>query len=312
MTSPIARTKQLVARVQQYRAVSFGMFVSKRYTSGQVGPLTAAFAYYWIFALPPLILLITMFAAAVNALTDVSVVEQLREFITDHVPEEMQGFLNTVVDQGIAQVGGGIASLGVIITAAVALWSASSAVGILLVGFNRAYAVEETRSYFRRRTLLILLTIALVVFINVAFILLIFGERIANWLDKHIDLSDSFLEFWDYARIPFALFCLAVIVVSLYWFGPNVRQPLRQILWGSAFTTLGLVILFYGFGLYIQFANPESAYGLVGGVILLLLLLKWAGMVFFLGAIINSIKLERAGGRKGLFLEGPGMLIVNQ
>lgn len=312
MKSPVARIEEISKRAREFRAVSFGMFIGKRYTSGQISPLTAAFAYFWIFAIPPLLLLIAMIAAAVNALTDVSLVDKLKEVIAEHVPEALQGTLNLAVDRGIAEVNGGVASLGVVITLLVALWSASSAVGILLVGFNRAYAVEETRSYIHKRSLQVLLTVALVIFINVAFILLIFGERLGNWLFEYFDLSDTFLTIWNYARWPFALLCLALILFVLYWTGPNVQQPVRQILWGTGFTTLGLLVLFLGLGLYVQFADPESAYGLVGGVILLLLLLKWAGMVFFLGAIINSVSLERAGGRGGQFLDGPGMIIANQ
>lgn len=312
MNTPDAEPASLFARIKNARPVSFGMRVYERYRTQQLPPLTASFAYFWVFALPPLILLIVMIAALLNRITDLDITERLRDQIIQHAPQNMQALLLDLVDTFLGQVSGETASVAVIIAAGVALWSASGAINILIIGFNRAYAVVDSRSMVRRRLKTLALTIAFVLFINLSFVLIIFGERIGRWVTDWLGMSNSFEVFWDFSRIPIAIAGIALILAVLYWAGPDVDQPFRLITPGSLFAALGWLALLGGFGLYLAYANPGSAYGAVGSVIVLLMFLKLSGTIFFLGAVINAIRLEDESNRSAAALREPAMAAVNQ
>ena len=248
-----------------------------------------AFAYLWLFAIPALLILIVMVAALLNQATSVPVVENLRDMIHDQAPFATRQLLLDQVDAAVIRVGSSVASLGAILTAIVAIWSSSGAVGILMRGFNRAYDVQETRSLIHRRSITVALTLLLVVFTNLAIVLLIFGQRLGNWLAGKFGLGTKFDTAWNIARWPFAVVGIMFVLALLYWSGPNVRQSFRWVSPGSVFATVLWLGVVAGFGVYLTLANPGNAYGVLGSIIVLLVFLNFTGVVFFLGAEVNAV-----------------------
>jgi uncharacterized BrkB/YihY/UPF0761 family membrane protein len=147
----------------------------KKIGADQVTTMSGAFAYAWTFSIPPLILLTVLFAALLNEVTNVPVVENMQDAIKKHAPADTQEMLLRMVDNAVAKVGGNTASVGVIVTAILALWAASSAIGVLITGFNRAYDVEEDRSFLKKKGVQLGLTLMLVLFVNAVVALLVFG-----------------------------------------------------------------------------------------------------------------------------------------
>ena len=255
----------------------------------KVTTLAAAFAYHTVFAIPALLILTVTIAALVNRATDVQVAERLRDVIRDRAPAETTDLLNSIVDNAIAKVGGGGASLGMLLTALLALWSGSNAVGALVDAFNRAYDVEEGRPFVRKKLLTLGLTLLLALSVNLAFVLLVFGRRIGHWVADRAGLGSAFDVLWNLARWPAAIAAVALVLALLYYAGPNVEQSFRWASPGSVLATALWLLATAGFGLYLRFSNPGSAYGLVGSVLVLLFFLYVTGIVFLLGAELNAL-----------------------
>lgn len=255
----------------------------------RVTTLAAAFAYHTIFAIPALIILTVTVAALLNQITDIRVVENLRELIQDRAPADTRVLLNSIVDNAIAKVDGGGASLGTLFTAVLALWSGSNAVGSLIESFNRAYDVEEGRPFLKKKVVTLVLTLLLALFVNLAFVLLVFGQRIGQWLADQAGLGSAFDIVWNLLRWPVAIAAVGLILAVLYYAGPNVEQSFRWASPGSILATVLWLLATAGFGLYLQFSNPGSAYGLVGSVLVLLFFLYMTGIVFLLGAELNAL-----------------------
>jgi membrane protein len=193
------------------------------------------------------------------------------------------------VDNAIAQVSGGGASLAVLLTALLALWSGSNAVNALVESFNLAYGVEEGRPFLRKKALVLGLTLMLALLINLAFVLLVFGQRIGSWIADKAGLGPAFDLTWNIARWPLAIAAIAFILAVLYYAGPNVEQSFRWISPGSLFATLLWLIATAGFGIYLRFSNPGSAYGVLGSVLVLLFYLYVTGIIFLIGAELNAL-----------------------
>jgi membrane protein len=291
--SPGSTLSQLKADFSRYSPKELAKKIWGKFSDDEITTLATAFAYHWVFAIPPLLILIVMIAALINSVTSVQVVESLRDLINERAPADSRLLLNDLVDNAIAQVGGNVASLGAVATAVVALWAASNGVALLILGFNRAYDVEEDRPFIRKKLITIGLTLALVLFINVAFALLVFGRQIGEWVADWVGLGSAFDLAWSIARWPVAIVGIMLLLAVLYWAGPNVNQPFRWVSLGSAVATVLWLALVAGFGLYLTIADPGSAWGVVGSVIVLLLFLNFSGIIFFIGAEISGI-LHRA------------------
>jgi membrane protein len=284
---------KLKADFSRYSPKELAKRIWGKFSDDEITTLSTSFAYHWVFALPPLLILIVMIAALLNSVYDVPVVENLRDTINERAPADSRPLLHDLVDNAVAQVGGNVASLSAIVTGIVALWAASNSVSILVKGFNRAYDVEDERPFVRKKLITIGLTLALVLFINLAIALLVFGEQLGSWIANQFGLGSAFDTTWSFARWPIAIAGIMLLLAVLYWKGPNVDQPFRWVSLGSAVATVLWLILVAGFGLYLSVADPASAWGVVGSVIVLLLFLNFTGIIFFLGAEISGI-LHRA------------------
>jgi membrane protein len=257
--------------------------------SDEVTTLSTSFAYFWAFAIPPLLLLIVMTAAILNRATSVPVVENLRQMIRERAPLQTRQVFLDLVDNAVVRVGDNVVGIGALGTAALALWSGSGAVGILIKGFNRAYGVEETRPFLHRRALNLGLTLLLVFFTNLAFGLLVFGQRLGDWTAGQFGLGSIFDTIWNIGRWPFSILGIMLVLALLYWSGPNVRQPFRWVSPGSIAATVLWLLVIAGFGFYLKISNAGSSYGVVGSVIVLLVFLNFTGITFFLGAEVNAV-----------------------
>jgi membrane protein len=255
----------------------------------RVTTLAAAFAYFTVFAIPALIILSVTIAAIVNDVTNVKVTENLRELIAERAPADTKDLLNSIVDNAIAKVGSG-ASFGAIFAALLALWAGSAAVGALMESFNVAYGVEkDSRSFLRKKGVTLGLTLLLAIFINLAFVLLVFGERIGQWIADKAGLGTAFDVTWTLLRWPVSIAAIAVILAVLYYAGPDIEQSFRWISPGSVFATVLWLLATALVGIYVAFSNPGSAYGVVGSVLVLLFFLYITGIIFILGAELNAV-----------------------
>jgi membrane protein len=276
--------------------VPFLKSIGQRFGKHEISTLSTSFAYFWTFAIPPLLILATMIGVLIDKATDVEIVSRLRDLIDERASEEFKPLLLKLLDQAVVKVGSGAASVGVLLTVVLALWSASSAIGILMLGFNRAYEVSETRSWLHKKGLALGLTLALVAMVNVAFFLLVFGERLGTKIADWLGMGSVFTTLWQLARWPVAIFGMMFVLSLLYWAGPNVQRPFRLLTAGAILATVLWLVLVAGFGIYLSFSNPGSAYGVAGSVIVLLIFLNLTGIVFFMGAEIDAAVSDANGG----------------
>lgn len=263
--------------------------VFAEFQSDDVTGLAAEVAYHLIFSLAPLLIFMISMAAVVDTFTGVDVAGQLEDLITENAPSDIQAVLIPIVQDAIANADGGVASFGALSSALLALWAGSNALGALMKAFNRAYDVEEERPLVKKKLVSIGLTVMLGLFVNVAFVLFVFGGDIGAWIADWFGLGSVFDWVWNISRYPIAFILIAFLLALLYYFGPNVEQSFAWISAGSIIATFLWVAVVFGFQIYLTFSNPGSAYGTFGSIIVLLFFLYVTSIVFLLGAEINAV-----------------------
>ena len=266
--------------------------VGKRFiTEFQRDDLTgqaAEVAYHLIFAIPPLMILVVMAAALLNQYSHLAVVSSLHGFVDKHAPATTIPVLDSVIDNAVGKVGGGAASLGAASTALIALWSGSNAISSFMKAFNRAYDVDEARSFIKKKLVALGLTLALIVVIILAFALFVFGRQIGVWIADQVGVGSAFSLAWSIGRWPAGVILMMLLLTFLYYLGPNVEQSFRWITVGSIVATLLWIVAIFGFKLYLAISNPGSTYGAFGGLIVFLFFLYITSLIFIIGAELNA------------------------
>lgn len=132
----------------------------------------------------------------------------LQEYLPPNTQDLIQNNVQQVIDGG----GGGLLSFSIIGT----IWSASVGVNALLRSFNRAYEIEETRSFIVARTLSIGLTLLVLFLIAVALMIPVFGRVLGENVFGMIGLSEQFVEVWFIIRWILTALILIVVLTILF------------------------------------------------------------------------------------------------
>jgi len=281
---------------QSLRTIPFkdlGKRFVAEFQSDDLPGMAAEIAYHLVFAIPPILILLVTGAAVLNTFTAIPVVENLRSIVDQRAPTDLKSVFDSVINTAIDQTSGGAASIGAIVTALIALWSASNAVSSLMKGLNRTFDVVEERPLLKKKLLSLGLTVLFLVLFNAAFVLFVFGRQLGAWVADRIGLGVVFNVVWNIARWPIAVAFVMLLLALLFYLGPNVEQSFRWVSPGSIIATILWVAVVFGFKLYLAISNPGSAYGVFGALVVLLFFLYVTGLIFLIGAEINAVLQKR-------------------
>ena len=237
----------------------------KEIAADHVSTLAAQTAYYFFFSLFPLLL----FLAPILSL--VVEPEALRQTIMSRVASALPTEAASAVDLVLRNIvfaknAPGLMSLGAVLAA----WSGSNIFGALMTALNTAYDVEETRPWWKRTGLRLLMLVIGGVTMVVATVVLLGGEDVARSTGKVLGLGEGAIHLWNLLQFPLAVAVIALLAFLTYWLLPNVRQRKQHILVAALVATLLWLLATLLFRLYVQRFPPNPTYGLIGGVMILL------------------------------------------
>jgi membrane protein len=242
--------------------------------------MAAQLAYYFLFSLFPMLLVVMaiadMFAADVI---------QMLNGLAGLLPREA---LNLVTEQiGKLSEGeqGGLLTLGML----TALWSSSAAMTAIIDTLNTAYDIEEGRPWWKVRLTAIALTIGISIFIVVAFALVVAGPTLAERLADRLFLGTAFEWTWKILQWPLVFALVSGGMAIVYYYAPDAEQDWVWLTPGSIAATTLWLLASLGFKYYIaSFGGGYEAYGVIGGVMVLMLWFYLSGLVILLGAELNA------------------------
>lgn len=259
--------------------IQFMKQLVRRIIDNRLPDLSAQLAFYFLLSLFPfLIFAVTLLGFYVSA-------EDVLGLISRYVPPESMAVIEQNVRNVLDVDRGGLLSFGIIAT----IWPASHATNALIRALNEAYDVEESRPFWQARGLAVVLTFALIGVLLVALVLPVFGKAIGTFLFSLFGLSDAFLSVWNVLRWGISFVILFAVLVFLYYFAPNKRLGLQEIVVGALFATISWQFVSFAFSYFVsQFGNYSTTYGGLAGVIVLMLWFYLTGMILLVGGEINA------------------------
>lgn len=243
--------------------------------------LASQLAYYLILSFFPFIIFLITLVGFSN-LSSIEVMGALSAVLPESVYELTESIVKEVFDKQYTEL------LGVSILLAV--WTSSSAFRAVIKGVNKAYNFKETRSFIRRSIISMLSILALAIILILALSMLVFGGVIGDYIKIILPFYKIIVLLWNMFRYAFVFILMIFIFAAIYRFTPSKRLNWREVIPGSIFSTVGWILISFGFSFYINnFSNYSRFYGSLGAVFILMTWLFLVSMIFILGVEINCV-----------------------
>jgi membrane protein len=273
-----------------------GRRVWEEFYAGSLLTHAAALSFYFLLALFPLLLfLITILGFLTDSGNEMraSLFAQLSRI----APPSASALVYATIDEVAREADGSKLSFGLI----TALWVASSGVAALGDSLNAMYGVKESRPYWRARLSSIGLTMALVVLIVSALMLMLYGGEIGEVAANYFNQGSRFLTLWSVLQVPIALFFVLFSFALIYYYAPNVYdQKWYWITPGSIAGVLLWLLASLLFRVYLRhFDSYSLTYGSLGAVVVLSLWFYLTGIAILLGGKVNA-EIENAAAKAGM------------
>jgi membrane protein len=295
---PVALSLEPTLRLWQRSGLSWRELIRRTrraYAENHFDARSAQFAYYSLLALFPLLILIL---AVVAQLPVRGVIENSLEAADRGLPVAVASLLKSQVAEIQRHTSLSLIGISVFI-----LLGAGSKVFLTLSGgLNRAYNVQETRPFWKRHGLALILTVATSLLMVVALVLMVIGPLLSSVIAaRHLDVG------WLEVLVRRGVRWLGVGAIlwiytsTVYCLGPNAKLPWYWLSPGSVLATLGWIVVSQGFRLYVEnLGKFNETYGALCGVIVLVIWLNLSGGMLLLGgqlnAVIHAAAVERARG----------------
>jgi membrane protein len=245
--------------------------------------MAAQLAYYFFFALFPTLLFVVALASYFPV---ANLIDDLFRTLGGFMPPEALQIITEQITKISGSKDTSLLSLGMLL----ALSSSSSAMIAIIDTLNRAYDVEDGRSWWKVRLSAMGLTVAVAIFILVSFALVIVGPTLATKLADWMHLGPVFEWTWKILQWPLIFALVSTAIALIYYFAPDVEQDWVWLTPGSIVATTLWLLASLGFKYYVaNWGNYTETYGLIGAVMILLLWFYISGLVILLGAELNAV-----------------------
>ena len=256
--------------------------------SDRITFIAGSLAYYAFISLLPLLLLALV---AASTFGDAGTVEALVSRATETLGEQAGVVVRDALTGAAGR--GGATVLGV----AVLLWSGLKLFRGLDIAFSEVYGAPGPESLLDqlRNAAVTLVAVGVAVAATVAV-----GALIA------LSGVGGVLEGLGGTGVVAALGTLTLVAgltvafLPLYYLLPGTDVSVREAVPGAVFAAVGWTLLQTGFRIYAENAGSYEAYGVLGGVLLLVTFLYFGGLVLLLGVVLNAVLAGRADEATGL------------
>jgi membrane protein len=259
--------------------------IAREIFEDQIPGRAAELAFYFLFALFPLLLFLTsIFAHVMGERADLRA--ELFSYLEAVIPTPgtyalVRNTLDEVIDQRGLHFGVGLF---------VALWASSQAMVAIGRVLDHAYDRTVRRAYWKAQLVALCLTLAFALLTLVALVLIFWGGGLAGLLADRLALGPIFETAWRLVQWGVALVFVVIAFELIYNFAPGAMDR-RRIFWSSPGAVAAVVLwlgVSLGFKTYLTHSSFYSwAYGSLGALIVLVLWFYLTGFAILIGGEIN-------------------------
>jgi len=244
-------------------------------------------AYFFLFSVFPLLLFLTTLLGYLAG-KDATLRWDLFWLLARISPsDDVTKLLNDTLNEITAARSGGKLYLSLL----AAVWVASNGMIAVSRTLNRACGLRETRPWWKRRLIAIVLTVFFTAQVIAALGLILYGGVIADALAGRLQDGSYLVITWHLVRWLLVPIFLLLSFEMIYNYAPNLGDAANR-QWGTPGAVTGVVLFLgasLGLRLYLAyFQSYTTAYGGLGAVILLLTWFYLIAFAIIMGGEVNS------------------------
>jgi membrane protein len=244
--------------------------------------LSASLAYYTLFSLAPLLLLVISLAGVFFGKDAVqgTVFTELNGLVGNEAAAQIQKIIRNMELSGKT-------NLSLIMGAVTLIIGATTVFGKIQDSINMIWKVKAKpkkgwlkliKDRLLSGSLIIGLGFLLIVSLVVNGALSVFNEMLKQWL------PDVSVLFFTVLSLLVNIVVLSLIFAVIYKVLPDAKIKWRDVRAGAVFTTLLFLLGRYVIGLYITSSGTASTYGAAGSLIVILLWVYYSAAILFISA----------------------------
>jgi membrane protein len=257
--------------------------------------LSASLAYYTVFSLAPLIILVISISSLVlrhYSFND-ALYGQMSQFIGHDATLQLQATVKHLQLSGKT----GIALLAGIF---VLLLGASSMFVEIQDSLNIIWRVKAKPKkgwlkWLQNRFLSFSLIIALGFLLLVSLIIDLVIKALSTRLEHFLPYVT--VTIFDLINLAVTLLVISALFGIIFKFLPDAKIKWKDVRSGAIFTALLFMLGQYLIGLYIQYTAQGSAYGAAGSIIIILVWIYYTSTILYIGAEFTQVYAEASGSR---------------
>lgn len=260
-----------------------GLFIKtiKQWLKNNPFQQSAVIAYYTLFSLPGLLVIVISIAGYFFGKSNVQdrFIQQLGEFIGMDAADSIERLISNVNIEDSS-------SLMILVSIGSLAFGATGAFFQLKKAMNRIWNVREKKSSIimmlinRMISLGIVLVIGFMLMISLVIntLVTVLGDYLSQFAPS---LSALGLELINFFLSFLFITCLFAAIFKLL---PDIKIQWKVTFIGASFTTILFLIAVYGLGIYFGKSNPTSVFGGASSIILVMLWVYYSCLILFLGA----------------------------
>ena len=278
---------------------TYNLFLAagKGFMEDRVMKLSAALAYYTIFSLTPLIIIIisstTLFLGD-NMDPNTKIFGEISEMVGVEAANQLRSFVTNANLTGKSTLG--------LIIGAITLIVGSTAIfieiqdSINLIWKVRAVPKKGWMKLIINRllsfSLIVSLGFLLLVSLIINSIVVGIGDKIGEYAAM---IGVEQVSEWLMVLVTNALTLTVVtsIFATIFKVLPDVNLKWKTAIVGAVFTALLFSLGKYGIGIYIEKGNPGSAFGAAGSIIVILVWIYYTSIILYFGAEFTQAYAEK-------------------
>ena len=240
----------------------------------------AQIAFYYLLSLVPMVMLLSQLMMSIFQTTIADAVGWLLDAIGGAYSDEVRDLL-TYRSAGALNI----------VYAVIALWAASRAQFALtrIMNFTLTEGRSTGNGYWRERFRSMFTMTLMLLAIIVAVLVLVYGGRL-------IELFFKDQRIWLWIRWPVAFGLFFLILSFIYKILPTERIPYKQVIPGSIFAAVGLVLVTWLYSLYLNgMAQYDIVYGALTNIVALMFWFYFMAWVLCLGVLFNKVLQDTKG-----------------
>jgi membrane protein len=259
----------------------------------EVSVLAASLAYYTVFSLAPLLVIVMMIVGAVFG--EAAAKEQIVSQLTQLFGEQGAELIATAIANLRADAEGGTFRL--LFNLGFLIFGATGVFAQIQDALDRIWEVEpapgqQLINFLRKRLLTFVMVLAIACLLLLSFVN---NTLLATLVNVFNELIPGTGNLWQAISFLVSLVVTTIIFALMYTVLPDAEIAWRDTLVGAFITALLFLLGQFLFGLFLSQTNFGSAYGVAGSFVIVITWIFYAAQILLLGAEFTKVYAGQRG-----------------